>query len=89
MAKVLQVLCIKPFNIQVILLHRDGGAMNTHKRLRKLMQKLGWSEYRLSKECGLSEPILANVFRRNMVPSIDTLDSICAEFGITLLNFFA
>lgn len=63
--------------------------MDTHERLRQLMQERGWSEYRLSKECGLSESTLANIFRRNTVPSISTLAAICSGFGITLSQFFA
>lgn len=63
--------------------------MDTHKKLRLLMQERGWTEYRLSKESGLSESTLANIFRRNTVPSISTLEAICAGFGITLAQFFA
>lgn len=63
--------------------------MDTHTRLRQLMKERGWTEYRLSKESGLSESTLANIFRRNTLPSISTLESICAAFGITLSQFFA
>ena len=63
--------------------------MDTHKRLRQLLDERGWTEYRLSKECDLSESTLANIFRRNTVPSISTLEAICSGFGITLSQFFA
>ena len=63
--------------------------MSTHDRLRQLMKERGWTEYRLSKECGLSESTLANIFRRNTVPSINTLRTICDAFGISLSQFFA
>lgn len=63
--------------------------MDTHKRLRDLLDSRGWSEYKLSKECGLSESTLANIFRRGTVPSIATLEAICKGFGITLSQFFA
>ncbi len=63
--------------------------MDTHKRLRQLLDERGWTEYRLSKECGLSESTLANIFRRNTVPSISTLEAICSGFDITLSQFFA
>lgn len=63
--------------------------MDIHERLRKLMNDRGWTEYRLSKESGLSESTLANIFRRNTLPSISTLESICAGFGITMAQFFA
>lgn len=63
--------------------------MDIHSRLRKLMADRGWSEYRLAKESGLSESTLKNVFHRNTVPSIPTLEAICKAFHITLSQFFA
>lgn len=63
--------------------------MNIHGRLRQLLDERGWTEYRLSKNCGLSESTLANIFRRNTTPSITTLEAICNGFGITLSQFFA
>ena len=32
---------------------------------------------------------MANIFNRNTTPSVATLESICAGFGITLAQFFA
>lgn len=63
--------------------------MDVLERLRVLLDERGWTEYRLAKECGLSESTIANIFRRNRVPSITTLESICNGFGITLSQFFA
>lgn len=62
--------------------------MDVHQRLRQLLKERNWTEYRLAKECGLSESTLANIFRRNTMPSIPTLESICNGFGITLSQFF-
>lgn len=63
--------------------------MDVHLRLRQLLEERGWTEYRLSKKCGLSESTLANIFRRNTIPSVATLEAICKGFGITLSQFFA
>ena len=62
--------------------------MDAHQRLRHLLDERGWTEYRLSKKCGLSQSTLANIFRRNTVPSISTLEAICDGFGITMSQFF-
>jgi len=62
--------------------------MNTNERIRQLMDKRQWSEYKLAKESGLSQSTIANLFNRNTVPSITTLESICTGFGITLSQFF-
>lgn len=63
--------------------------MDVHERLRGLLNDRGWSEYRLSRESGLSESTIANVFRRNAHPSIPTLEAICKGMGITMSQFFA
>ncbi len=62
--------------------------MDAHQRLRQLLDERGWTEYRLSKKCGLSQSTLANIFRRSTVPSISTLEAICDGFGITMSQFF-
>ena len=62
--------------------------MDTHKRLRQLMNERTWSEYKLAKETGLSQSTISNLFKRNTVPSISTLEIICKGFGITLSQFF-
>ncbi len=63
--------------------------MDTLERLRQLLNERGWSEYRLAKICGLSESTIANIYRRNTIPSIITLEKICNGFGITMSQFFA
>ena len=63
--------------------------MDTNERLRWLLDQMGWTEYRLAKKCGLSQSTIANIYRRNTVPSVATLEAICNGFGITLSQFFA
>lgn len=63
--------------------------IDVNAKLKELLEKTGWSEYKLAKESGLSESTVANIFRRNTVPSIATLEAICSGFGITLSQFFA
>ena len=63
--------------------------IDVNVKLKELLEKTGWSEYKLAKESGLSESTVANIFRRNTVPSIATLEAICNGFGITLSQFFS
>lgn len=63
--------------------------MNTNEKLKRLLEERGWTEYRLSKNSGLAETTIGNIFKRNTVPSIPTLEIICKSFGITLSQFFA
>lgn len=63
--------------------------MDIHKRLNRLLEDRGWTKYRLARECGLNESTIANIYHRNTVPSLATLECICKGFGITLSQFFA
>ena len=63
--------------------------MDINARLKELLEDRGWSEYRLAIRSGLSQSTIANIFRRNTVPSFSTLEAICAGLGITLSQFFS
>lgn len=63
--------------------------MDIHARLKELLEQRNWSRYKLSKESGLSEETLTNIFKRGTSPSFFTLKAICDGFGITLSQFFA
>ena len=63
--------------------------MDTLKKLQELLNGKGWTAYRLAKNCNLSESTIANIFRRNTVPSIATLEAICSGFGISMSQFFS
>ena len=63
--------------------------MDVNERIRQLLKAQGWSQYKLAKMSGLSESTIANLFKRNTVPSISTLEQICSGFGMTLSQFFA
>lgn len=62
--------------------------MDVLKRIDDLIKERNWSDYRLAMESGLSSSNIANLRRRNTVPSIPTLEAICNAFGITLSQFF-
>ena len=53
------------------------------------MEEKQWSEYRLAKMSGLSQSAISNLFKRNTLPSIPTLEAICNGLNITLSQFFA
>lgn len=63
--------------------------IDVHARLQQLLENRGWTTYRLAVNCGLSHATIANIYKRNTVPSVSTLDAICSGFGITLSQFFA
>jgi len=63
--------------------------MDVNERIRELIAARGWTEYRIARESGLSNSTIANLFHRNTVPSITTLEAICNGLGITLAQFFS
>lgn len=63
--------------------------MDILEKIKKLRDERGWSNYRLARESDISENSLNNLFRRNNLPTIPTLESLCNGFGITLSQFFA
>ena len=63
--------------------------MDVHEKLQYLLGERGWTKYQLARKCGLSDATIANIFRRNTMPSIPTLEAICQGYGITLSQFFA
>ena len=63
--------------------------MDVIKRIDTLMAERGWSAYKLAQASGLSHSTIANIYRRNTVPSLATLEILCKAFGISLSQFFA
>lgn len=49
----------------------------------------GWTEYQLAEESGLTQSTISSWYRKNIIPSIPSLEKICCAFGITLSQFFA
>jgi transcriptional regulator with XRE-family HTH domain len=72
-----------------MLRKKGGDSMDIHEKLQRLLDERGWTKYQLARRCGLSDATIANIFRRNTVPSISTLEAICRGYGITLSQFFA
>jgi DNA-binding XRE family transcriptional regulator len=75
--------------MRFIIDRKEVMVMSINERIRLLMDERNWTEYRMAKEAGLSQSTVANLFNRNTVPSVSTLEAICGGFGITLAQFFS
>ncbi|MDE6863136.1 MAG: helix-turn-helix domain-containing protein [Eubacterium sp.] len=62
--------------------------MTVIEKLVELREKSGWTDYRIAQEAGLSPSTVSNIFTRNTIPRVDTLEAICNAFGLTLAQFF-
>ena len=63
--------------------------MKALERVQQLIDERHWTPYKLSKESGLPQSTVTNLFNRNYDPSITTLEAICGGLGITMSQFFA
>lgn len=52
-------------------------------------EEKGWTEYQLAEQSGLPQSTISSWYRKNMVPTIPSLEKICTAFGITLSQLFA
>ena len=48
-----------------------------------------WTEYQLAEHSGLTQSTISAWYRKNLYPTIPSLEKICNAFGITLSQFFA
>ena len=62
--------------------------MNVLERILQLRQERGWSEYKLSEESGIAQTTISSWFRKNIYPSIPSLEKICKAYNISLAQFF-
>ena len=52
-------------------------------------EERGWTEYQLAEHSGLPQSTISSWYRKNMVPTIPSLEKICVAFCITLSQLFA
>lgn len=62
--------------------------MNVLDKIIELRNAKGWSEYQLAVESGMAQSTISSWYRKNMIPSIPSLEKICHAFGISLSQFF-
>lgn len=58
-------------------------------RITQYRQQKGWSEYQLATNSGLTQSTISSWYRKDIVPSIPSLEKICNALGITLSQFFS
>ena len=49
----------------------------------------GWSEYQLAERSDLPQSTISSWYRKDIVPTVPSLEKICDAFGITLSQLFA
>ena len=57
--------------------------------ITRYRQDRGWSEYQLAERSGLPQSTISSWYRKNIIPTVPSLEKICEAFGITLSQLFA
>ena len=52
--------------------------INILDRITSYRTKKGWTEYQLAEESGLTQSTISSWYRKNLVPSIPSLEKICS-----------
>lgn len=52
-------------------------------------EERGWTEYQLAERSGLPQSTISSWYRKNMIPTLPSLEKICFAFGITLSQLFS
>lgn len=52
-------------------------------------EERGWTEYQLAEKAGLPQSTISSWYRKNMFPTIPSLEKICVAFGITMSQLFS
>lgn len=63
--------------------------MTVLERIIQLKNERNWTEYRLAEESGIAQTTISSWFKKNINPSISSLEKICKAYNITLSQFFA
>ncbi len=59
------------------------------KTITAYREERGWTEYQLAEHSGLPQSTISSWYRKNMIPTLPSLEKICTAFGITLSQLFA
>ena len=63
--------------------------MNLLEKIADLRQQKGWSEYQLAERSGLPQSTISSWYRKNVTPTLVSLQKITDAFGITLSQLVA
>ena len=58
-------------------------------RIKELCDKQQLTKYRLSQVTGVTQTVLSRIIKGENVPTIQTIEKICAALNISLAQFFA
>lgn len=67
----------------------EKASFDVLNKIQQERQKRGWTEYNLAKNSDLSQSTISSWYRKDLEPSLASIEKICNGFGITLSQFFS
>ena len=67
----------------------EKASFDVLSKIQLERQKRGWTEYTLAKNSDLSQSTISSWFRKDLEPSLASLEKVCRGLGITLSQFFS
>lgn len=68
---------------------KEKASFDVLNKIQSEKQKRGWTEYTLAKNSELSQSTISSWYRKDLEPSLASLEKICNGLGITLSQFFS
>ncbi len=62
--------------------------MDVLNRITELRLARNWTEYQLAARADLPQSTISTWYRKNMMPTIPSIERICAAFNMTMSEFF-
>ena len=69
-------------------MEREKAKFDILQRILDERTRRGWSEYTLAQKSGLTQSTISTWYRKDLQPSVASIEKICHGFGITLSEFF-
>lgn len=67
---------------------REKAQFDVLKKIEAERIKRNWTEYTLSKNSGIPQSTISTWYRKQLQPSVASIEKICAAFGISISQFF-
>jgi transcriptional regulator with XRE-family HTH domain len=70
-------------------MERQRSEFDVLDRIEKERLSRNWSEYTLAKNSGITPSTISTWYRRNLQPSISSIEKICKGLDMSLSQFFS
>lgn len=67
---------------------REKAEFDVLAKIERERKNRNWSEYTLAKNSGIAQSTISTWYRKQLQPSVASIEKICKGLGITLSEFF-